>query len=140
MRYQTKIELEAKKALTYLNKLIANGDDVEITKKTKQRTIRQNAYLHVCITLFSIEFGYTLEEGKTHLKRNCPYHEFTRYEKKGEWFLSSTKDFTTEQSAMFIDWLREYSSKEGCYIPTSQEYLDKKHEIDREIAKNKKYL
>ena len=54
---------------------------VEVKKCLKKRTSLQNAYLHVLITLFAIETGYTLNEMKVYLKRGCA---FMMYEKKGD--------------------------------------------------------
>jgi len=146
MKFDGGINIDQNKARTYLDKLINDQSKFEIVKKNKQRTIKQNAYMHVCITLFAIHFGYTLHEAKTDLKRDCPYHEFTRYSKqcpitgKEKIRLSSTKDYTTDQAGKFIDWLREYAGVNGCYIPTSDEYLERKWLIDLEIERNKKYL
>lgn len=125
------------KAKTYFNKLMEQGKQIELKEVRKVRTIKQNAYTHVCITLFAIEFGYNLEEAKTHLKRNC---DFMRYEKNGETFLKRTRDMNTKELTEFIEWIRTYSSQQGCYIPTSEEYINQRFEIDKEIDRHKEYL
>ena len=140
MKFDANIELDAKKARTYLENLIKEGSRFEIVKKNKQRTIKQNAYLHVCITLYGIHFGLSIAEAKTDLKRDCPYHDFTRYQKNGRLYLASTSNYTTDQAGMFIDWLRTYAGKNGCYIPTSEEYLENKWSIDKDIERNKEFL
>ena len=146
MKFDGNIELEAKQARVYLNKLITDGSKFEIVKKKQQRTIKQNAYLHVCIEMYAVNFGLTLEEAKTDLKRDCPYHDFTRYTKvnkvtgKSKLYLTSTKNYTTAEATKFIDWLRTFSSQHGCYIPTSQEYLENKFAIDKEIERNRQFL
>lgn len=113
------------------------GKKVELKIVRETRTIKQNAYLHVCITLFAIEFGYTIEESKTHLKRNC---HFMRYDKNGETYLKRTRDMNTEELTKFIEWLRNYSSQKGCVIPSAEEYKENQFNIDREISKFKEYL
>lgn len=146
MLFNPKNEIDKKTAITYLNKLINNGDVFEIVRKQKQRTIKQNAYLHVCITIFAKDYGLSIKEAKTMLKRDCPYYEFTRYKaihpisKKEEVRLTSTEDYDTEQAGKFIEWVREYAAIGGIYIPTSQEYLENKWGIEIEIKKQKRYL
>ena len=116
---------------------IKQGKKVELKIVRETRTVKQNAYLHVCITLFAIEFGYTIEESKTHLKRNC---HFMRYEKNGETYLKRTRDMNTEELTKFIEWLRNYSSQKGCVIPSAEEYKENQFNIDREISRFKEYL
>ena len=113
------------------------GKKVELKIVRETRTLKQNAYLHVCITLFAIEFGYTIEESKTHLKRNC---HFMRYDKNGETYLKRTRDMNTEELTKFIEWLRNYSAEQGCVIPSAEEYKENQFNIDREISKFREYL
>lgn len=77
-------ELEVKKAKQYFNKLLTSYSKFELRKITPKRTLKLNSYLHVCINTYAIEFGYTLKEAKTYLKRICP---FMVYEKNGQKFL-----------------------------------------------------
>ncbi len=137
MNYDLSNKIDENKAITRLESLIKRGKIISLKEIRKRRTINQNAYLHVIISLFSIEFGYTLDEGKTHLKRNC---QFMRYEKNGEYFLKRTREMNTKELTDFIDWTRNYSSMNGCYLPTSEEYINQRFEIDREIEKVKQYL
>jgi hypothetical protein len=117
----------------FLNKRIR----VELKKVYNRRTLNQNSFLHVLITLFGIEFGYTVDEAKTILKRNCP---FMRYEKKGSWFLKKTSDMTTEELANFIDWIYNYSSKNGFVLPTLEEYSNYHQKYEKEIKSNMVYM
>lgn len=125
------------KSITYLTKLIEDGKQIELKEIRKVRTLKQNSYLHVIITLYSIEFGLTIEEGKTDLKREC---SFMRYEKNDNVYLKSTAKLDTKELTDFIEWVRDYSAKNGCYLPTSIEYLEQKFSIDKEIDSNKQYL
>lgn len=125
------------KANTYFNKLMEQGKQIELKEVRKVRTIKQNAYLHVCITLFAIEFGWRLDHAKTHIKRNCP---FMLEQVKGETFLRRTRDMNTKELTDFIDWIRTYSGQLGCYLPDPTEYLAQKFEIDKEIDRHKEYL
>lgn len=129
--------LDQNKSITYLTKLIEGGKQVELKEIRKSRTIKQNSYLHVIITLYAIHFGSTLEEAKTDLKREC---SFMRYENNGNVYLKSTAKLNTKKLTDFIEWLRNYSAMNGCYLPTSEEYLEQKFNIDRDIEYNKQYL
>lgn len=129
--------VDQKKAVTYLTKLLEGEKLIELKEIKKVRTLRQNAYLHVIITLYAIEFGSTLEEAKTDLKREC---SFMRYENNGRHYLKSTAKLDTKELTEFIEWLRNYSSLNGCYLPTSEEYLEQKFNIDRSIEYNNQYL
>lgn len=117
--------------LKALNKL------VELKQCRKVRSIKQNSYLHVCITLYAIEFGSTLNEAKTDLKRAC---SFMIYEKGSKKYLKETKKMNNKELTDFIDWIRNYAAQNGCNIPTADEYLQNKHKIDNEISKFKEYL
>ena len=125
------------RANLYYTKLKTDGSKIELKVVRESRTLKQNAYLHVCITLFAIEFVYTIEESKTHLKRAC---DFMRYEKNEELFLKRTRDLDTKDLTTFIEWIRVHSAQEGCYIPTSEEYINQRFEIDKQISNHKQYL
>ena len=126
--------IDQSKSVTYLTKLIESEKQIELKEIRKVRTIKQNSYLHVIITLYAIEFGLTLEEAKTDLKREC---SFMRYEKNSNVYLKSTAKLDTKELTEFIEWVRDYSAKNGCYLPTSTEYLEQKFSIDKEIDSNK---
>ena len=116
---------------------LANSKLVEMKGKRAKRSVSQNSYLHVCISIYAIEFGYNLDEAKTSLKREC---SFMRYEKKDQTFLKRTRDFDSKELTDFIDWIRTYAGVNGLYIPTSEEYLTNSFEIDKSINKHKEYL
>lgn len=137
MKYSLSNQHELRLFKDKVNQLIEKLADVELKIVRKQRTIRQNSYLHVCITLFAIHFGYTIDEAKTLLKRKCG---FMTYEKNGTKFLLSSSKLNTKEMTDFIDFIRTFASIEGCYIPTSEEYLENKFFIDNEIELQKQYL
>lgn len=137
MRINPKNQLDLNKANLYFEKLINNGWSFDLTKVMPARTIPLNSYLHVCLSLYSIEFGYTLEESKTYFKRRCA---FMVYEKNGEKFLKKTSKLDNNECLDFISFIRNSSAKEGLYIPDPDEYKKNKYEIDKEINKFKKYL
>lgn len=137
MKLDLSNDIHRNKFKTYCNKLYSSNKKVEIKEVREPRTIKQNAYLHVCITLYAIEFGYSLEEAKTDLKRQCG---FMVYEKSDKKFLKRTRYLNTKELTDFIEWIRNYASMNGLYIPNSEEYLIHKFDIDSEIDRHKKYL
>ena len=130
-------QTDVNKALTHLEKLIEGEKQIELKEIRQLRTIKQNKYLHVIITLYAIYFGDPLEIAKTDLKREC---SFMRLSHKGKQYLKSTAKLNTKELTEFIEWVRNYSSQNGCYLPTVSEYLEDRYNIDREIDNNKQYL
>ena len=137
MKYDLSNSLDQSKAKVYFDKLILKNDKIELKAIKGSRSISINSYLHVCITLFAIEFGYTLAEAKTLLKREC---EFMIYEKNGLKFLVETSKQNNEECSKFVEWIRNYANQQGLYIPDANEYKENKFTIDREIDKHKTYL
>lgn len=137
MKYDTSQDIQKNKAIARFNKLVKDGKKIELKEVKQPRSLNQNSYLHVCINIFAVHFGYTSKEAKTHLKRAC---QFMVYEKNGEKFLKNTHTMDSKELTEFIDWTRNYSAQNGCYIPTAEEYLTNQFEIDREIDQNKGYL
>lgn len=128
---------ESIQARERFEKMMQSCKMIELKEKRKKRTIKQNSYLHVCISLFAIELEYTLQEAKTHLKRNC---YMMIYQKDGEYFLRSSTDLDTAELTQFIEWIRNYSAGHGCYIPTPEEYIENQFYIDKEISKSQSFL
>ena len=62
------------------------------------------------------------------------------YEKNGQKFLRRTRDLDDKECCNFTNFIRNYSSKNGLYIPSPDEYLLKQYEIKKEIDKHKEYL
>tara|TARA_R110000744_G_scaffold5110_3_gene17978 strand:+ start:5117 stop:5530 length:414 start_codon:yes stop_codon:yes gene_type:complete len=137
MKFDLNNALERNKYDTYSNKLKLANNKVELKKLGGKRSISINSYLHVCISIYSIEFGYTLAESKVMLKRECG---FMVYEKKGLKFLIETSKQTNEECSKFVEFIRNYSAKQGLYIPDATEYKENKFAIDREIDRHKEFL
>ena len=127
------------KAETYFSKLLEDQSKIELKKIPKKRTLAQNSYLHAILTLYAFEWGWTLDEAKTYIKRKLGYV----YEKNGEEFLTSTSGMNTKELTEFIDRFRNLSSSQGFYVPSSDEigqnweYFAK--ELERAEAAEKRY-
>tara|TARA_R110000823_G_scaffold252675_1_gene375233 strand:- start:171 stop:584 length:414 start_codon:yes stop_codon:yes gene_type:complete len=129
--------IDVKKYENYSHKLKDGKFKVELRKIIPKRTLNLNKYLHVCIDIFAIEFGYTSKESKTYLKRSC---NFMLYEKNGSKFLKETSKMDNKECSEFVGWIRNYSADKGCYIPDADEYKANQFNIDKEINKHKQYL
>jgi hypothetical protein len=123
---------EHKAALVKLNHLISKSVIVEIKEIRAKRTIKQNSYLHVILTIFANETGYTVEESKILFARL--FGKFMIYEKNGHKFKQSTSSLDTMQLTEYIDFIRHYSSEEaGIYLPTPDEYLKNQISYDNQM-------
>ena len=131
------IQEDLKKAELYFKTMVISKFKIELKRILPNRSISLNSYLHVCISLFSIEFGYTLEESKTLLKRKC---SFMIYEKNGLKFLKKTSTLNNKECSEFVEFIRTYAAQQSLYIPDAVEYKTNKFNIDKEINKNKEYL
>lgn len=137
MIYDLSKQYDLKKFNTKVESFLKNKATVDMREIKEVRSLSQNAYLHVIISLFGIEFGYTLDESKTLLKRKC---DFMRYEKNGTQFLKQTSKMDKEELKQFIDWIRNYAGVNGLYIPTSEEYLHNKRMVDDNIRLHREFL
>lgn len=117
--------------------LLDEGAKIELTKIRHKRTCKQNAYLHVCIDLIALELGYTSDQMKVILKQEC---KFMQYEKNGYVFLRRTRDMDTKELGEFIDWIVNFAGVQGIIIPSSEDYIKYRFEIDKEIELNKMHL
>jgi len=136
MKYNLKEQIDLSKAMTRFEALAEKGAKIELKEIRPTRSLPQNAYLHVCLSLYGIHFGYTLNEAKTNLKRNYGLV----YEKGGKKYLRSTANLDSKELTEFIEYIRDVAGANGCYIPDAESYLQNKFSIDREIEQNKIYL
>ncbi len=117
--------------------LIEKKAIVEVKEKRGKRTLSQNSYLHVCITMFAIFVGETLNRTKTDLKRDC---YFMVEEYKGKKYLISSADLNTKELTKWIEWIRNYASVNGVFIPSPDDYRRNWAEYEKEIQACKPYL
>jgi len=138
MIYDTSNHFETQKAITRFEFLCENKKTIEIIDKKLKRTYKQNRYLHLLIGLFSLELGYTLNEGKLIYKKLSP--TIYIYEKKGQRFLRSSADLKTDEMTTSIEKFRNYSSSElGVYLPSPDE-VNFLNQIETQIKNNNHYL
>jgi len=141
MIYILENELQKKQFIEKVKFYISKGKRVELKVKNDKRTISQNSYLHLILTWFGIETGYTLEEVKQeifkkHVNSNLFYDgEFDGVVKIERW--RSTANLDTAEMTLAIDRFRNFSSQElGIYLPEPND-LVLLQEIENEISKHK---
>ena len=129
----------------YSNKLYQKGAFVELVSLEK-RSKKQNNYLHLILSWYALEFGYSMEYVKRNIyKILCNPSIFIIEKantKTGEMYedLKSSADCSTEELTSSIDRFRNYSAQTaGLYLPSPDDiaYL---REIEIEIERNKEHL
>lgn len=132
MIYNTSSEFEAKKAAAYFDALVKKGYRIELKKAEEAKSDPQRKYFYAILNIFRLDFGWTLEEAKTYVKRKTGFY----YEKNGEKFIKSISDATMEEMSEMIEKFRNLSAEQGCYLPSSEEYLSGSSDIDEYIKRN----
>lgn len=149
MIYNPKNPLHVSQAVDKLKYFITKEKRFELKAKHDRRSISQNSYLHLILTWFSIETGYTLEEVKQYIfKKVVNSSLFDDGEIEGKikglkiqrW--RSTASLDTKELTLAIDRFRDFSSKElGIYLPEPND-LGLIQEMENEISKfnNQQYV
>lgn len=146
MWYNLKNPLEIDKFKDRAIELRNKGAIVELTEK-KPRSLQANKYLHLMLSKFALEYGYTLDEVKTHFYKvvvNPDLFVRERVDKfSGEIYkyVRSSTELTSDEMSKSIEAFREFWLEEGGYrFPSSDEYialLHIQHDVENE---SKKYL
>ena len=141
MIYNPENKLHQKQAIEKLKYFFSKGKRFELKAKHDRRSISQNSYLHLILTWFGIETGYTLEEVKQdifkkHVNPTLFYEgEFEGIVKIERW--RSTSDLDTAEMTLAIDRFRNFASIElGIYLPEPND-LVLIQEIENELSKHK---
>ena len=146
MIYNTKNNIEAIKANERLQWLIKSEKRIELKELRGKRTTPQNAYFHLLINYFALEYGETFEYTKQFIFKvwvNGEIFNTTRKNPKSGKVrreLRSSADLDTKEMTLAIDRFKDFSeTKFGIRLPNAneQEFLD---HIQNEIDKNKQWL
>lgn len=123
--------------------LIRKGGVVELTEKSKNRTIRQNKYLHLILAYFATQTGNTTEWVKQkYFKIHVNPQIFIRTRNDNFVgnikYLRSTSELDTAEMTTAIERFRNWSSSEaGIYLPSPEDNnMIIAMEIEVERAKN----
>ena len=114
---------------------------LELTEK-RARSLQANKYLHLMLSKFALEYGYTLDEVKTHFYKvtvNPDIYIRERVDKfSGEIYkyVRSSAELTSDEMSKSIEAFREFWLEEGGYrFPSSDEYialLHIQHDVENE--------
>lgn len=123
----------------------SKGAMVELKEK-RGRSLNQNAYLHLLLSAFALQYGYTLDEVKTHFYKLVVNKDIFLREGIDKFtgecykYLRSSADLTKDEMSKSISDFKSYAKEEaGFDFPDSDEYIELLH-IKHDIQKNEQYL
>jgi 1,2-phenylacetyl-CoA epoxidase PaaB subunit len=141
MLYDANNNEDVKRSKEYHEKLIKQKAKFEIVNKNR-RTNDQNSYLHAIISFFAADQGYCLHEAKEYFYKAVANNSiFAVKTKDGKgYYLRSSKDLTTKEMTVSIEKFRNFSSLQGCYLPSPEEYKGDWLKFEQQIVKYQEYL
>jgi len=128
MKYNLKNNFDKERFKKRVNFLYGNERVVILQEMTK-RTLKQNNYLHLILTAFALETGYTLECVKRNFFKLEVNKDLFLSEERGNFgtkqALKSTTQITKDNLSIAIDRFKKWSSDNGIYLPEpeDEEYL-----------------
>lgn len=128
MKYNLKNDFDKERFKKRVNFLYGNERVVILQEMTK-RTLKQNNYLHLILTAFALETGYTLECVKRNFFKLEVNKDLFLSEERGNFgtkqALKSTTQITKDNLSIAIDRFKKWSSDNGIYLPEpeDEEYL-----------------
>lgn len=146
MIYRLNNEFEKESAKTAFEMYCKNGNVIELGKKNFNRTLNQNAYLHLILGWFAYNYGERLEYVKHEIYKKqvnpdlyvCMYANRVTGELRED--IKSSRDLSIEDMRISIERFRNFSAKEaGIYLPSSNEHKQLA-EIYIEIERNKQWI
>lgn len=148
MIYDASNEVDIERARVKLQFLISKNKKFELKEIFKQRTPKQNRYLHLILSKFALEYGERLEYVKLYFFKEMINPDIFKFdhinrvtgEVRKAYYSTSDPVITIKLMTLAIDRFRDFSSKEaGIYLPEPSDlnYLD---QIKNEIEQYKQYL
>ena len=139
MKYDLKNKKSVVEAFSYLSLCVEQGKTVEIKIRRPKRSLAQNAYLHVCLSVLALETGCSIDYAKDILKRYIAPHVFLVVIQDFEVARSST-DLDSKEISVVIDMLRDHLVKfHNAYVPSPDEQAAILA-IENEVEAQQKYL
>lgn len=130
MKYDLKEVKSMLQARAYLEKLIESASKIELKKIPKKRSLDQNRYYHVITKIWADEYGYFMEEAKTEIKHELGYYEV---KESGAVYYDETSKMSSAELSRLISKFRDWSSINGLYLMSSEEYIENQFHIDNEL-------
>ena len=146
MIYDSTKKDDCTNAIEKLKAIISKGQKFELKVRHPKRSISQNSYLHLILSWFGIETGYTLEEVKQDILKRYVCSEIFYDGEIGEKIkierFRSTASLDTYEMTQVIEKFRTFSSKEfGIYLPEPNDLVAiQQLEIELSKQKNQEYL
>lgn len=126
-------------------KLESKGAMVELKEK-RGRSLNQNAYLHLLLSAFGLQYGYTLDEVKTHFYKLVVNKDMFLREGIDKFtgecykYLRSSADLTKDEMSKSISDFKVWAKEEaGFDFPDSDEYIALLH-IQHDIERQQNYI
>jgi len=111
-------EVEARNALEHVKKLIEAGKPFDVTQIRKSRSKWQNKYFHAVCKDMGDHLGYTAQEMKKIITRNC----CPVYENNGTKFVKGTSDLDTTEFSEMIRTMQQWAAENfDYYVPDPQQ-------------------
>ena len=141
MIYNLANEFERQNFKDKVNDLYNQKAVVEIKKKPVNRSLKQNSYLHICIGLFAVHYGISMDEAKVDFfKREVNRTIFEETNDQGRVRLRSTASLDTSELALAIERFRNWcAASADLYIPAADEFKALMY-AQQMIEKNKEFL
>lgn len=145
MLYDLSKQIDVQRLRDRLNIAKDKKQVVEFTVKKPNRSLSQNAYLHLIIGYWSNETGYRREYTKQRIfKQHCNpdlfvYEVTNRFTGEVTLELKSSSVLDTTQMKLAIDRFRNWAVMEsGIYLPepNEEQFLQ---DIEIELSKNKEF-
>jgi len=138
--------IDQQRAIQRLQFLIKNEKVFEIIEKRRTRSISQNSFLHLILSVYALEMGETLKYTKEEIFKKeinkdvflCERVNIKTGEIRHDW--RSTSTLNTKEMTTCIDRFRHHAAKDlGLYLPEPRD-LSIIDEMKIEIANNQEYL
>lgn len=145
MWYNLKNGIELQKFRDRCVELQNKAAMVEVVEK-KPKSLQQLKYLHLMLSYFGLQFGYSMEETKTHFFKLVVNKDIfvrkgtDRFTGEVYTYLRSSADLTQDEMSESIDNFRSWAKEEaGFDFPSSDEYIALLH-IQHDLENSKGYL
>lgn len=143
MKYNLAISHDIAEAQRLLSQLTVDKKTVEIKEVKPRRSLQQNAYVHLLISAFGANLGYSLSESKELYKRLPGNKELYVYTKdvggKPMEFTRSSADLNKDEMTKSIETLREWSAKMGYPLPAADN-VEELRRLENYIETHERYL
>lgn len=122
MIYNLSKDLDKQRFKTRVNQLFKAGAKVELTERKGRRTSQQGRYLHLILSLYALETGYSKEQTKQDIFKRHVNREIFMQTKDGIEICRSSADLDTKEMTEAIERFRNHASEDaGIYLPGPNE-------------------